>query len=146
MKKNVLIIKEADFSAMKVETIPLVDSYDYGLDDYLYKDKTLQVSSSTTFTSQSTYYGGFINVSDFRGCSATIQNDTGTTYYAAIKNVSSFVAGGTFDFATGFSSAESLSSGQQIDITIPADADYLYCMIHYNNGFKNVEVEIIKEI
>lgn len=143
MAKNVLIIKGADFSANKVETIELVDEYVFNINNLLYLDKKLQVRNDGTMITNASNYGGFIDAQNFGNRSIKVENDDGSTYVAYIKDVD-FNAK-TMSFCTG-TSLVSVLANDTYNGTIPSDCDYVYVYIHNPSGDKATEARVYAPI
>lgn len=126
---NVLVIRNADFSGNKVETIALVRDVVNDENSYILKELKLQIpTTGTTFSVNVNYNGGFIKCDEYSGDPIVIKNLANTTsYYAFIKNPT-FTNGGSFSYPTG-ESLHSLSKNNQVSLTIPSDADYIYVLV-----------------
>ena len=81
-------------------------------------------------TTTSTYYGGLVPVTAFRGCPYEIVSGGGGSFAFVTAGVS---LGNAVSFATGWTSYELLPAGSTKTGTVPADAVYLYVYL-YSNG------------
>lgn len=138
---SVLVIRNADFSVNKVETIVLVRDVINDENSYIFKELKLQIpASGTTFSVNNNFNGGFIKCDEYRGDPIVIKNLANvTSYYAFIKNPT-FANGGSFTYPTG-ESLHSLSSNSQVSLTIPSDADYIYVLV--TSGGNSISSKVV---
>jgi hypothetical protein len=140
--KNVLVIKGADFSTMKVETIEIADAVYFTKNDFLYKALHLMIQNAeaTTFTNSgsTTYYGGFIPMSEYQGNTIKIKTGAQSSFIAFIKNAT-IENGGSFDYCqdTGLTK---MAANSAVKTTVPTDADYFYMLVCYNKVEQDVNV------
>lgn len=146
--KNVLIIKGADFSADKVETIPLVDIYSFTDADYINGSLKLQVQASpaTTFTTNNNYYGAFLPISEYQGCPVKITNTGSKSEYVAFIKNPTFQVGGSYAFGGNTDLVQIKTDSPILETTIPDDAEYLYVMIVSGGTAVTSTVEITAPI
>lgn len=73
----------------------------------------------------SNYYGGLVDVTNYRGYTARIlANPSVHSSYAFLK--SGVSGGNTPNYATGYSQPSSIPAGTEVSVVIPSDAVYLY--------------------
>ena len=83
------------------------------------------INNENKWYTSSTYYGGLVSVTAYRGYTAKIlANPTLRTTYAFLK--SGVSNGNTPDYATGYTQLVAISAGQEGSAIIPNDAVYLF--------------------
>lgn len=98
--------------------------------------KYFTIDTNGKWQTSSQYYGGFIEVTP--GQKMRVTKFTNGGYFAALKSATQS-ANTVPDYATGYSDRVAVAD---MEITLPDDANYVYCLIKNSNGVVDTTYEL----